>query len=186
MSKTKNTSSTIRILWSFNHSTEFTKIQKFIFLRYFFVIQFIGIILNRKKTTSHPDASLSPDGMGGIPTVPPTAVPTNPIPRAIPPTPPPYSVHAFQKMKLEKMSRLEQEGIDEVSPLSRGVDSRLENAAATTNIPYKTIVMKHQSQQNARKQLKILTSFFLSDIFFLRLPHYRIRQTIGQSTRLDE
>ena len=93
--------------------------------------------------------------MGGIPTVPPTAVPTNPIPRAIPPTPPPYSAHAFQKMKLEKMSRLEQEGIDEVSPLSRGVDSRLENAAATTNIPYKTIVMKHQSQQNARKQLKI-------------------------------
>ena len=32
----------------------------------------------------------------------------------------------------------------------------------------------------------IVTSFFFSDIFFLRLPHYRIRQTIAQSTRLDE
>ena len=41
------------------------------------------------------------------------------------------------------------------------------------------------------EQLKFLqffmTSFFLMrQNFFLELPHYRIRQTIAQSTRLDE
>ena len=101
-----------------------------------------------KSNSAYPDAQLSPDGVGGIPQMPPTAVPTpNPIPGTVPPTP----ATRFQQMKLEKKSRLEQEGIDEVSPLSRGIDSRVENAAATTGISYKTHVMKHQSHQNARK-----------------------------------
>jgi hypothetical protein len=49
-------------------------------------------------------------------------------------------------MKVEKAERLRQEGILELSPLSAGLDSRSENAACTSGLPYTELITK----QNAR------------------------------------